>query len=641
MTSTTPALPDGYAWAHGLDHAHQLLADRTVALLATGDRDRDQRIADALARYGPPTGPLPRPAGACARVVSIGGSAQHRLGALAAAALGRPHHPYPDLEAALADPGPAGGSVLLTAAAPDLTLAQLLPAHNTWTGRGTRLGLLTGRDLAAAVFLLAKILATPSTPGGPSALIDGTTGRSRHLGDPNGPKLTTSAALTGSWRTLLVDAHGSAAHANLGTAVLCGLPGPTERTLDGQAIPGGCTTTGCKTDATGRLTIHHPHDLEASVLGLWVCNAITLGPTEQFPSTVNLALDAVDGHPAAVLGLVRGDADTTGGDPAAAAELLHTGADLGTVVADQNRRAAERGLAGGAAVLLGDPDHRPHPVRSDRPAPPAPRTIHPRPRTAPAPDHDAALRAWALRTNEANLFETALRDSITHRPDPDLARCLDDIQAPREQAQTLLRRAAAGGNLDLPHLEQLARQWAGHTLSILTRTRGGAFSRQLTALRAHHRLQHTAAATPCPHCGAPRRAEHLTSPLGPADRITAACPRCGPAESRPHHQTAFHVDAPTTIHPGRPFTLTLTTGPDQGLVAVHLRPRATRLGTYAHTTSTLDHHPPTLTLRPPIGLLPELDRLWIIHADRFRLALYQQRVPVLPAQCHPGSSTAP
>ncbi|MBD0692482.1 hypothetical protein [Streptomyces sp. CBMA123] len=630
-------LPDGYAWATGLDDAHALLTDAIVPLLATGDRERDERIATVLARYGPAAGPLPRAARACARVVSTGDDP--RLGRLAATALGRPHHHYPTLTQALADPGPAGGSVLLTADAAHLTLADLLPAHDTWTRRGTRLGLLTGRDAPAAVFLLAKILAAPSTPDGVSALIDGTTGRSRHLHRPGAPRITTADAITTPWRTLLIDAHGSAAHAHLGTAVLCGLPGDAERTTrTGHLVPGGCTPGRCKTSPSSGTTVHHPHDLHADILGLYICNAICLGPDEQYPTTVNLALDAVDGHPAAVFGLVRGDADTTAEDPHAAADLLHTGADLGTVTMDANRRAAERGLTGGAAILLGDPDHHPHPVHSDRPAPPAPRTSHPRPPAAPTPEQDRALADWTQRTTEAALFEAALGDSLAHRSDPGLDQCLRSMGEARSSAQTLLRRAAPTRGLNQEELERLAGQWAEQALALLTRTRGGAFGRQLTALRATHRTLHTTPAPPCPHCAMPLTAEHLTSVLGPCDRIAVTCPRCGPAHSHPAGQPLLTVHAPAAVHPGQPFTLTLD-GPERGLLAVHLRPRSSRSGSYAHTTTDLAQGPLSIDLDVPTDLVPELDRLWLVHADRFRLALHQRRVPVLPAGCNPDRST--
>ncbi|MFJ1936604.1 hypothetical protein ACIOGZ_28580 [Kitasatospora sp. NPDC088160] len=629
-------LPDGYAWATGLDHAQALLTDATIPLLATGEQERDERIAAVLTRYGPAAGPLPRPARACARVVSTGDDP--RLGRLAATALGRPHHHYPTLTQALTDPGPAGGSVLLTADPAHLTLAHLLPALDTWTRHGTRLGLLTGRDTPAALFLLAKILAAPSTPDGTSALIDGTTGRSRHLHRPGAPRLTTADAIGSPWRTLLIDAHGSAAHAHLGTAVLCGLPGDAERTRTGHLVPGGCTPTQCKTAPSSGLTVHHPHDLHADALGLYICNAITLGPDEQYPTTVNLALDAVDGHPAAIFGLLRGDADTTTEDPHAAADLLHTGADLGAVTMDANRRAAERGLTGGAAILLGDPDHHPHPVRSDRPAPPAPRTSHPRPPAAPTPERDRELTDWTQRTAEATLFEAALGDSLAHRPDPGLDQCLRSMADVRAAAQTLLRRTAPTRRLDHEELERLAHQWAEHALALLTRTRGGAFGRQLTALRATHRIHGTTPAPPCPHCAMPLTAQHLTSVLGPCDRIAVTCPRCGPAHSHPTGQPPLTVHAPAAVHPGRPFTLTVD-GPERGLLAVHLSPRSSRSGSYAHTTTDLAPGPLTVGLDVPTGLVPELDRLWLVHADRFRLSLHQRRVPVLPTECNPGRTT--
>ncbi|MFE3875575.1 hypothetical protein ACFXPX_14380 [Kitasatospora sp. NPDC059146] len=136
----------------------------------------------------------------------------------------------------------------------------------------------------------------------------------------------------------------------------------------------------------------------------------------------------------------------------------------------------------------------------------------------------------------------------------------------------------------------------------------------------------------------PLTAEHLTSVLGPCDRITVTCPRCGPAHNRPADQTPPTVHAPTAVHPGQTFTLTID-GPEHGLLAVHLRPRSSRSGSYAHTTTDLAPGPLTVDLDVPTDLVPELDRLWLVHADRFHLSLHQRRVPVLPTGCNPDSST--
>jgi hypothetical protein len=38
----------------------------------------------------------------------------------------------------------------------------------------------------------------------------------------------------------------------------------------------------------------------------------------------------------------------------------------------------------------------------------------------------------------------------------------------------------------------------------------------------------------------------------------------------------------------------------------------------------------TVSLTVPEDALPELERLWVVHADRFQLAYYQQRLPLPP-----------
>ncbi|MEU3290121.1 hypothetical protein [Streptomyces longwoodensis] len=120
--------------------------------------------------------------------------------------------------------------------------------------------------------------------------------------------------------------------------------------LGGAALAGGCTPTVCKTDPAGRTRPLAPHNLRARVLGLFVCNAITLGENEQYPSDVSLALDAVEGHPVTVLGLLRGDLDTSGHEPRLTATSLHSGARLGQIAALLNADGHRRGIRGPSAT---------------------------------------------------------------------------------------------------------------------------------------------------------------------------------------------------------------------------------------------------------------------------------------------------
>ncbi|WP_329431258.1 hypothetical protein OG339_47700 (plasmid) [Streptosporangium sp. NBC_01495] len=66
---------------------------------------------------------------------------------------------------------------------------------------------------------------------------------------------------------------------------------------------------------------------------------------------------------------------------------------------------------------------------------------------------------------------------------------------------------------------------------------------------------------------------------------------------------------------------------------MHLRPRTTRLSPYGHQRLPATAGTHVITFTVPHDLLPELDRLWVIHADRFALSFHQQRIPALPGDC--------
>ncbi|MFF7249918.1 hypothetical protein ACFZBU_39215 [Embleya sp. NPDC008237] len=617
-------LPAPYRWSSGpadaLAHSHA----GHVPVIRPAETDRADRMRRVLAWYA--TDPrAPRPAApAGARIASVG---PHRtLGDLAATVLGRPHHHAAGLDELPDDL--AGGSVLVIAPAEHLTLAALVPYLTRQAARDTTVGFLTGRDVAAITFALAKTHAAHTAhTHAASALIDGTTGLSRLLPAP-GQGIATPDALARSWRTLIVDAHGSAAHAALGPAILCGLTGTREHTTTGTEIPDGCTRRHCKTDTTGgRIPTLAPHDLKTEILALFVCNAIALGATEQYPSDVNLALDAVEGHPAAVLGLLRGDLNTTDTEPQAAATLLHAGHTLGHCVRALDHDGAARGIHGPSTVLLGDPELRPH-----RTGAPPDMRLRRLPSPSPSPPCEPALQLAVL--SEAAAFEHALRASLRIRPDAELAACLDRLRAHHTAAvDHLLDTSSASTDLHEPR--DIARAWAETALSISATTSGGAYARQVAAAHAHHRVQHLTPTDPCPYCRAPRHREHHTSRLGHSPRTAIHCPRCGPALSEPADAPACTVDVPRALHPGAPVLVrvsiaTAGTGTDIPC-AVHLRPRTTRAGSHDHAFANIAPGTPhTFTLAMPARPIPELDRIWVIHADGFRLSFRQFRVPSLP-----------
>ncbi|MFC1435370.1 hypothetical protein ACEZDB_32490 [Streptacidiphilus sp. N1-3] len=618
-------LPAPCQWCTTTEAAISLADGQRIPLLRPADPDRAERWARVLGAYEPQSRPRP-PAPPGARIASIGSF--QALGTLAAQTLGRPHSHHLDLHALTQSPGPGDGSLLVVAPAPALTLAALLPLLAACADQQTHVGLLTGRDEPGATFTLAKILAATRAKdrNGPAALIEGPTGRSHTL--PDRSALPTRDALAGTWHSLILDGHGTAAHAHLGSTLLCGLTNAHEHDTAGQPIRGGCTAEHCKLDPSGRHPRRAPHEIATRTLALFVCNAIALGTTEQYPSDVNLALDALDGHPAAVLGLLRGDLETSTAEPTRTADLFLSGLALGQCTTLLNEEGNQRGITGASAVLLGDPEYRAHLPSTPRPAPGQP--IAPA-TSVPAHDSTDETTLWTAALREADAFEHALRASLRTRPDRALGNCLDTMTKQRTQATEVLWQAVREpDHPDHPLvLQELADGWARAALTICSATASGAFSRQWDAARIHHQVDHHSDAGPCAYCGAPRTREHLRSPLL-APRTAIQCPRCGPAVNLPGHNHPIDIRAPHVLQPGQAATITITLPSSAaGLVHVHLRPRTTSNGPYDHTLFTASPGPHTITLAMPQYPTPELDRLWIIHAQRFRLAFYQERIPTI------------
>jgi hypothetical protein len=368
--STTARLPAGYQWAATPEEAEKHLARRAVGLIHPGDHERARRWASVLSWYTPdgPDLALPAlPSGGEQVVFSLGAESAP-VGRAAAYALNRAHRHFADIGALAEVDAPGGGSVLLAAPSALCTFATLAPLEQQWRATGTRWGLLTGRDTAGMFFSLAKIIAARAAPsGGLDAVIDGPRSQVRLMIPGHSPsRLRMADAVAGDWRFLLIDAHGSGAHAYAAPFVLCGLSADVERTRDGAAVPGGCAPDHCKMAPPGTLRPLALRDLRAQAIALFVCNGITLGVGEQYPSDVSLALAAAEGHPAATLGLLRQDLDTEDLEPAAATRLLHAGWTLGHTAAFLADAADTRGTTSSYA-LLGDPDWAPVPVSLTHP----------------------------------------------------------------------------------------------------------------------------------------------------------------------------------------------------------------------------------------------------------------------------------
>ncbi|MEV0623683.1 hypothetical protein AB0I81_60930 [Nonomuraea sp. NPDC050404] len=542
-------------------------------------------------------------------MVSIAGAAP--IGKLAAEALRRPHTSAATLSAVTATAGDT--SLLVVADAADCTLAGLFPLLRARAQGGVRVGLLTGRDHAAQVFGLAKILAAPTgTARSADLLLHGPTGCARTL--PDDTPIPLSEAIEQGARHLLIDAHGSAAHAHLDPYLVCGLTGDTERTIDGRPIPGGCTRTRCKIARDAPLKLLRPHELRASVLGLFVCNAITLAPAEQYPSDVALALDACEGYPSAVIGLLRGDAATGSAEPAHAARLLRAHLPLGDIALHVNQLVARRGTDP-SILLLGDPDQGMSGSNSP---------------TANTGQHNArncmTRTSATLPPSPAPLLETsatwerALRSMCEQRPDRELKACLDEMQRARAAARQLSSASASASRDE--------QAWARAALDILHRTRSGSFGRLFTALSAPLLPQPPQPASACPYCACPR------TEISKNGHFALTCPRCGPSAVG-SSRLSLTLKSPSHFVPGQAITVHVTvtaTTSHPVLVALQLRNRSTTRGSYAATTMKVTPgHTAGQVLQPPVDVEPELHRVWAVAAHHFDLALAQNRIPALPA----------
>lgn len=681
-TRTSAELPVGLEWITKAGDATDVILKGAVPLLRPTSTDRARRWARVLHSYGDIRIPAPieSPTSEQRVLISVGGT--EAIGRAAAVALGRTRHHVADMPSISGVDVPAGASVVLAAPASSCTFASLHPILRAWESRGISIGVLTGLDEAGMSFSLAKILA--ARHGAASKLdtdihVDGTTGTASTI---IGQRSQLSDVLTESWRSMVIDAHGTGSHVTLGSFILCGLSGDRELLNDGAPLLGGCTRGHCR---AGRDVLEPVlvRDLRCRMLALFVCNAITLAPAEQFPSDVTLALAALEGFPAATLGLLRQDAETGATESAVALNLLSSGVPAGRVTSWLSQDASSRGCPS-AYLLLGEPDDVLRATRSDAVAPtPWPRGQQPAlpaildqagspvaavhtsdgtlaPRAVAGPlriwdaENDVAapidqLASWVVDCDEAAHLEDALLAlmSATSKRRNVLAACLDRMQEHRRETRRLAlegiraaqtyRRTRRGAPPEAPYvvLREHAIGWAA-ALHDTVIARAGAF-RLWEALEVNHFAYQTEAHTPCWRCKAPQFRTDLASPFsGLGDRVTITCPRCGPGAHYPAFQR-LEVHGPATLDPGGLAEIGIVIPPvagdtmDVGLLAAQLQDRA-GLKALAHRTCTArpgEEH--SLSLSVPTDLVPELHRVWVLWVHRFRVSLLQLRIPTTPA----------
>lgn len=673
---TDPDLPTGFCWADDLTAWGKDLDDGRIALLRPDDPQRATRWANVAAFYGaqPPLAPAPGPVGGHL-VVGVGATGPLARGA--ARVLGRGFVPVDDLSGAGTVPVPDGGSVLLTAPADACSLAALAPLLRTWSERSVRVGLLTGLDLPGISFSLAKILAArTSQPEEHDVLLDGLTGTAR-TGRAFNERIALETAVGGRWRTCVVEAHGSGSHALLGPYNVCGLTGKRELAGTGEPVPGGCTPDRCR--AGGTLTSLLLRELACRTLALFVCTALILDPYEHYPSSVSLAHAALEGHPAAVIGMVHQDLPVNA-EPRLTGRLLAAGRPVGAVTADLNDSAGRTS----GYLLLGDPDQTfaspsapgvalgftPWPAQRPAllalPGPGGPPGLLTRDGiwheaedpVAFTDGHGAALglrtelTGWLTALDAGALFEESLRARAiaADRPKTRVVEGLKVMRRHREAARAsalaalhLVQTSLRAGYGPLPglpaELDGHATSWAKALSEMSEHSRFGMLDQFTDTVTATH--------TPAPHgptgagrcgyCRGPLERTVWAGPLpGAVERIRLACPRCGLVADHPTTpaHAAVRLQTPTELVPGQTVRVAVdlpATAPGVWLT-VQLRDR----GRHALATHRLPGAAGAtdVELAVPAGLQPEVHRVWALVVDRFLPAWHQVRVPSTPGT-HP------
>lgn len=672
---TDPELPNRFCWADDLTSWGEHLDDGRIALLRPADPQRAARWANVATFYGaqPPLAPAPGPAGE-RLVVGVGSTGP--LARCAARVLGRSFVPVDELSGAGTVPVPDGGSVLLTAPVGECSLAALTPLLHTWSERSVRVGLLTGIDLPGVAFSLAKILAarTPQSEEH-DVLLDGLTGTARtgrHLDE----RTALDTAVGRRWRTAVVEAHGSGSHALLGPYSVCGLTGDRELAVSGEPVPGGCTAERCR--AGGTLTPLLLRDLACRTLALFVCTALILDPHEHYPSSVSLAHAALEGHPAAVIGMVHQDLPVSA-EPRLTGRLLAVGRLAGAVTADLNDTA---GRASGY-LLLGDPEQ----TFALLPAPDTAPVLTPWPGRRPAflplpgpggppglltrdgiwhePEdlvvvtdgHGAALglrtelTSWLTSLDAGALFEDNLRAwaMAADRPKTRVVEGLKVMRRHREAAREsahaalhLVQKSLRAGYGSLPGLpDALGRHatgWAKALSEMSEQSRFGMLDQFADAATAvHSSAQGTTEVGRCGYCRGPLERTVWSGPVpGAVERIRVACPRCGlvaDCPTTPAH-AAVRLHTPNELVPGQALRVTVDlpgTAPGVWLT-VQLRDRSRHALAAHHLPGAVGAAEVEMTV--PAGVQPEVHRVWALIVDRFLPAWHQVRVLSTPG-VHP------
>jgi hypothetical protein len=275
------------------------------------EASRRQRWERVLSWYLPPNDAVVLPTvdarTAASHPIAMIGGACAEVKQYALLTGGRPVVKADSLSALAAELGHSTPAVTVVASPVLLTVREL----RAFVRRtGILPAVITGRDQAAVGFMLAKqLLLHAGLPKGlrARATLD-------ELGDAAafmasmGPAERTGfgsdavqRVLAGDWRGLLLHVHGEGSHANLRSAVLCGVDEGAER-IGGREVTDGCAPTSrrCKRSGGADGNVYSFHMLRTAELIFLSCNGFSVAG-EEYPSDNSAILSLVEGYTAQIV----------------------------------------------------------------------------------------------------------------------------------------------------------------------------------------------------------------------------------------------------------------------------------------------------------------------------------------------------
>ncbi|MBS1807392.1 MAG: hypothetical protein JST84_04275 [Acidobacteria bacterium] len=168
-------------------------------------------------------------------------------------------------------------------------------------------GFITAQDLPGITFVIAKLLAGRSSPHRNCGIIDlisNTEQQANINGRLNVPTIIDcnriqSLVIERNWHTIILRAHGEAAHVNLNSVVLCGLVNEVERVITGEPIDGCRINSGirqCKRVHSKDTHIISFGDIKALHLFVYSCLSLAVN-NGLYPSNLSTIHSIGEGYP--------------------------------------------------------------------------------------------------------------------------------------------------------------------------------------------------------------------------------------------------------------------------------------------------------------------------------------------------------